>query len=365
MMDLFSSFRLGPLSLPNRIVMAPMTRARCADGRAPTPLVAEYYRQRAGAGLIICEATSVSPLSVSRLDAAALFEDRQIAGWKLVANAVHAAGGRVFHQLYHLGRKSDPTAMPNGQPPVAPSAIAATGKVRSMVRGKEGMVDFAVPRALETHEVGGIVDEFRAAAARSKAAGMDGVELHGANAYLIAQFLCDGTNTRTDRYGGSIENRARFLLEIVDAVAGVMGPDRVGVRLSPHASGDGISESDPVALYGYVARALSRRGIAYVHLVESEGPGYARSPAPGTPALMPIVRELFTGPLMVNGNYTRALGDKVIREGRADLVSFAALFIPNPDLVERLRRNGPFNTHDEPTTYGGGAKGFTDYPTLV
>lgn len=363
-MDLFSEFRLGPLALPNRIVMAPMTRARCTDGRAPTPLVAEYYKQRASAGLIVCEATSVSELSVSRQDAAALYDDRQVAGWTLVADAVHGAGGRLFHQLYHLGRKSDPTAMPDGQPPVAPSAIAAKGKVRSMVRGQEGMVDFAVPRALETHEVPKVVDEFAAAARRAKAAGMDGVELHGANAYLIAQFLCDGTNRRTDRYGGGVSNRARFLLEIVEAVSEVWGPERVGVRLSPHASGDGIAESDPAALYAHVARELSARKIGYLHLVEAEGPGRARSPAPGTPALMPIVRELFHAPLMVNGNYTRALGDKVVCEGRADLVSFAALFIPNPDLVERLRRNGPFNAHDEATTYGGGAKGFTDYPTL-
>jgi N-ethylmaleimide reductase len=364
MRDLFSPFRIGPLSLPNRIAMAPMTRARCTDGRAPTPMVAEYYRQRAGAGLIICEATSVSPLSVSRQDAAAIYEDRQVAGWKLVADAVHGAGGRVFHQLYHLGRKSDPTAMPDGQPPVAPSAIAAKGKVRSMVRGQEGMVDFALPRALETHEIPGIVEEFRASAARAKAAGMDGVELHGANAYLIAQFLCDGTNKRTDRYGGSIGNRARFLLEVTDAVIGEMGADRVGVRVSPHAGGDGISDSDPAALYGHVARELSARRIAYLHLVESEGPGHARSPASGAPAVMPLARKLFDGPLMVNGNYTRALGDKVIAEGRADLVSFAALFIPNPDLVERLRRNGPYNVHDEKTTYGGGPQGFTDYPSL-
>jgi N-ethylmaleimide reductase len=361
MTDLFSAVAVGPYQLKNRIVMAPMTRARCANGNSPTELVADYYAQRASAGLIISESTSVSPLSVTRDNSSALYRDSQIAGWRRVVERVHAAGGLIFQQLYHVGRKSDPTRMPDGLAPVAPSPIAAKGRIK----GKSGaLVDFAVPRALETHEVTAIVEDFRRAAERSLAAGLDGIEIHGANSYLIDQFLRDGTNKRTDRYGGTIENRVRFCLEVVDAVTDVWGTDRVGLRVSPHATGDGISESDPAALYGHLAREMNRRRLAYFHLVESEGVGRARSPVPGTPAIMPIVRRAFGGPLMVNGDYDRAQGDKVIAEGRADLVSFANLYIANPDLAARLAQGGPFNAHDTATTYGGGAKGYTDYPCL-
>ncbi len=361
MTDLFSAVTVGPYRLKNRIVMAPMTRARCFNGNSPTELVAQYYEQRASAGLLISEATSVSPLSVTRDNSSCLYRDSQIAGWRPVVERVHRAGGVIFQQLYHVGRKSDPTRMPDGLAPVAPSAIAAKGQIK----GKAGaMVDFATPRALETHEIEVIVQDFRRAAERSLAAGLDGVEIHGANSYLIDQFLRDGTNKRTDRYGGSVENRVRFCLEIVDAVVSVWGKSRVGLRVSPHAKGDGISDSDPAALYGHLVREIEKRGLAYFHLVESEGPGHGRSPAPGTPAIMPIVRREFSGPLMVNGDYDRDQGDKVIAEGRADLVSFANLYIPNPDLVARLARGGPFNPHDTATTYGGGAKGYTDYPCL-
>ena len=356
-MNLFSPFTVGRMSLPNRIAMAPMTRSRWAY----PDLVPRYYAARADAGLLITESTSVSPLSVSRPHSSRMDDDLWVPRWRSVTDAVHAQGGRIFQQLYHLGRKSDPTRLPAAQLPVAPSAIAATGKIE----GVDGPVDFAVPRALETDEIAGIVAQFADAARRADAAGFDGIELHGANCYLIDQFLRDGTNKRTDRYGGGVANRARFALEIVDAVSAVLGAERVGLRVSPHAGGDGICDSDPVALYGYLAQPLNARKIAYLHLVEAIGYGVPkRSPPPGTALLMPVVRKAFAGPLIVAGGYTRASGDQVIAEGRADLVAFGELYIANPDLVERLRRNAPFNETDRATVYGGGAEGYIDYPTL-
>ncbi len=356
-MNLFSPFTLGRMSLPNRIAMAPMTRSRWAY----PDLVPRYYAARADAGLLITESTSVSPLSISRPHSSRMDDDSWVPRWRSATDAVHAQGGRIFQQLYHLGRKSDPTRLPAGTQAVAPSAIAAMGKID----GVNGPVDFATPRALETHEIAGIVAQFADAARRSDAAGFDGIELHGANCYLIDQFLRDGANKRTDSYGGSIPNRARFLLEIVDAVSAVLGAERVGVRVSPHAGGDGICDSDPVALFGYVAEQLNARKIAYFHLVEAIGYGVAkRSPPPGTALLMPVVRKAFAGPLIVAGGYTRASGDQVIAEGRADLVAFGELYIANPDLVERLRQNAPFNETDRATVYGGDARGYVDYPTL-
>lgn len=357
-MTLFTPFKVGPLDLPNRVCMAPMTRARW---HLPD-LVPRYYAQRASAGLLIAESSAVAPLSVSRDFGGRMDEDRWIAPWAKVADAVHAAGGRIFQQLYHLGRKSDPTRMPGGAQPVAPSAIPCNGQIM----GKGGaMVDFATPRALEISEIAEIVEQFRAAAVRSKAAGLDGVEIHGANCYLIDQFLRDGANKRTDAYGSSVANRARFLLEVTDAVCSVFGSDRVGVRISPHATADGTSDSDIVALYGHVAEQLNTRGLAYFHLVEAIDYGVARrSPPPGTPLVMPIVRAAFTGPLMVNGGYTADSAAAVIAHHRADLVSFGELYIANPDLVTRLYNNGPYNPRDQATVYGGGEKGYLDYPSL-
>ena len=359
-MNLFTPIRVGAYELRNRIVMAPMARARSDEGRAPTPMVAQYYAQRASAGLIVSEASSVSPLSVSRPHASAIWHDRHVAGWRLVTEAVHKAGGLIFQQLYHLGRKSDPSRMPGGAPPVAPSAIAAKGQVA----GANGPVDFAVPRALATGELPEIVGEFREAAENARAAGMDGIEIHGANAYLIDQFLRDGSNRRSDRYGGGVENRARLLLEIADAIIGVWGAGRVGVRVSPHARGDGIADSDPAAIFGHVAAQLGARGIAYLHLIEAETPGLPQSPPEGASPVRPVIRRAFTGPLIVNGGYTRAQADRVIASGAADLVAFAALFIANPDLPERFRRNAPFNTPDPKSFHNGGAEGYIDYPTL-
>jgi N-ethylmaleimide reductase len=360
-MTLFEPLRVGACTLRNRVVMAPMARARSDESRAPNAMVAEYYAQRAGAGLIVTEASSVSPLSVSRPHASAIYGEAHAAGWRGVADRVHAAGGTIFQQLYHLGRKSDPSRMPDGAVPVAPSAIAARGQVN----GIAGPVDFAMPRALATDEIAGVVAEFRAAAVNAQRAGMDGVEIHGANSYLIDQFLRDGTNRRTDRYGGSVENRARFLLEVIDAVAGVFGADRVGVRLSPHMRGDGIEDSDPPAIFGYAAAALSERGLAYLHLVEASRPGLGQSPPDGAAPVMPVMRRAFQGPLIVNGGYDKASAEGVIRSGAADLVAFASLFIANPDLVERFRRDAPLNPPDPTTFHQGGAKGYVDYPTLV
>ncbi len=359
-MDIFTPIRIGPYQLGNRIVMAPMARARSGDDRAPGPMVAQYYAQRASAGLIVTEASSVSPLSVSRPHASAAFLPLHRDGWRRVAEAVHAEDGVIFQQLYHLGRKSDPSRMPAGMVPVAPSAIAARGQVA----GINGPVEFAVPRALRTDEIAGVVGEFRQAAVYALEAGMDGVEIHGANSYLIDQFLRDGTNRRADRYGGSVENRARFLLEVVDALIDVWGAERVGVRLSPHARGDGIADTDPATTFGHAAAALGERRIAYLHLIEAVTPDLPQSPPSGSAPLMKIVREAFRGPLIVNGGYTRETAAQVVGSGAADMVAFAALFIANPDLVERLRRNAPFNKPDPSSFHSGGAQGYIDYPPL-
>ncbi len=359
-MDLFEPIDIGPYRLRNRIVMAPMARARCDDDRVPGPIVAQYYAQRATAGLIVTEASSVSPLSVSRPHAAAAFLPIHREGWRRVGEAVHAKGGVIFQQLYHLGRKSDPSRVPQGTVPVAPSAITARGQVA----GLNGPVDFALPRALATDEIASVVGEFRQAAIHAREAGMDGVEIHGANSYLIDQFLRDGTNRRTDRYGGSVENRTRFLLEVVEAAIGVWGAERVGVRLSPHARGDGIADSDPASIFGYAAAALAERGIAYLHLIEAVAPGLPQSPPEGAAPLMGLVRRAFPGPLIVNGGYTRETAEEVVGSGAADMVAFAALFIANPDLVERLHRVAPFNKPDPSSFHSGDARGYTDYPTL-
>jgi N-ethylmaleimide reductase len=360
MLELLRPIRVGRYELRNRIVMAPMQRARNDADRVPTPIVDAYYAQRTSVGLIVSEASSVSPLSVGRPGAAAIFRAAQAEGWRRVAGAVHAKGGLMFQQLYHLGRKSDPSRMPDGAAPVAPSAIAATGQIA----GANGPVPFATPRSLETAEIAGVVAEFARAAANARDAGMDGIEIHGANGYLIDQFLRDATNRRTDRYGGSAANRARFLLEVVEAVIGVFGADRVGVRLSPHFGVDGIADSNPAATFGHAASALRDRGIAYLHLIEAAVPGLPQSPPAGVAPLAARLRQMFGGPLIVNGGYTRATGNAAIADGTADLVSFAALVIANPDLPERFRRDAPLNEPDRATFYDGGANGYVDYPAL-
>jgi N-ethylmaleimide reductase len=358
-MKLLSPVKLGAFTLKNRVVMAPMARARSDENRAPTDMVAQYYAQRAGAGLIVTEASSISIMSPSRPHASAIYAENHVAGFAKVAAAVHAAGGIVFQQIYHLGRKADPTRMPDGAAVLAPSAIAAKGTIN----GVTGPCPFGMPRAIPTGEIVGIVEEFRRGATNAKRAGMDGVEVHGASAYLIDQFLRSGTNLRTDRYGGSAENRARFMLEVVDAVVSVMGKDRVGIKLAPRALGDGIFDANPAETFGYAAEQLGRRGIAYITLVE--GPGERHRPTDSVPALMGVLRKAFGGALIVNGGYGRETAEEVIAAGRADLVSFAIPFISNPDLVERFRLGAPLAPGDEATFHSGGAKGYIDYPTLA
>ena len=352
---LFEPARLGELSLSNRVIMAPLARARSADpSREPIQRVVTYYRQRASAGLIISEGTHVSPNSVSRPGGSAIHTQGQTRAWREVTEAVHAKGGRIFQQLYHLGRKAHFSRLPGNQLPTAPSAIAAIGKTLT----PEGLLTFPTPRALATEEIPSLVEEFRQAAINSRAAGFDGVEVHAANGFLIDQFLRDGANRRQDRYGGSIENRTRFLLEVVDATVGVWGAGRVGVRISPHFVQDGIGELNPPALYSYVAEALQERQVAYLHLIESEAIEPERR-------LARRLKTFFRQPLILAEGYTRDTAERALAEQRADFVAFGSLFIANPDLVERFRLDAPLNPPDESTYYVGGDEGYIDYPTLA
>jgi N-ethylmaleimide reductase len=368
--DLFSPFRLGALDLPNRIVMAPMTRNRAGPGNAPTALNAAYYAQRASAGLIVSEGSQVSPQGLGYPGTPGIHSDEQVAGCKLVTDAVHAAGGRIFLQLWHVGRISHPSLQePDGALPVAPSAIAPAGQAWTL----DGMKPYETPRALETDELPGIVTQFRHGAANAKAAGFDGVEVHAAHGYLLDQFLRDKTNRRTDRYGGSADNRARLLVEVMEAVADVWGGERVGVHLSPtNVAFNDIADSDPEQTFSIAVRSLDRLGLAYLHLVEpgvTEPAPTLPSPASGggkrqTPLDAAFFRPLWRGTLVANKGYDLKRANAVLQSGAADLVSFATLFIGNPDLPERLRRGGPFNTAERKTFYGGSAAGYTDYPPL-
>jgi N-ethylmaleimide reductase len=356
--DLFTPFKLGPLTLPNRIVMAPMTRNRAGPGNVPGPLAATYYAQRASAGLIVSEATQVSPQGVGYPGTPGIHSAEQVAGWKRVTDAVHGVGGRMYLQLWHVGRISHPSLQPGGALPVAPSAIAPTGHAMT----REGMKPFVTPRALETTEIPGIVADYRLGARHAREAGFDGVELHGANGYLVDQFLRDRTNHRTDRYGGSAQNRARFLIEVTEALVGEWGAERVGVRLSTTAPFNDMGDSDPAATFTAAVGELNRFGLAYLHVVEP----VAGDPVPaGAMPDLRFFRKLWRGTLMGNKGYDLARAQAVLRDGVADLVSFAALFLANPDLPERLRRDGPFNPPDRKTFYGGDAGGYTDYPALA
>ena len=351
---LLEPFRLGPLELPNRVVMAPMTRNRAGEGNAPTEMNATYYRQRASAGLIVTEATPVEPRGHGYPAIPGIYTDRQEQGWERVVKAVHDEGGRIFLQLWHAGRISHPSTQPNGTKPVAPSAVRPEGSVQTV----EGEREFVTPRALSTAEVDALVEDFRAAALRAREAGFDGVELHAANGYLVDQFLRDGTNRRSDRYGGSIEHRTRFLLEVTRVLIEVWGADQVGVRLSPLNPFNDMEDSDPEATFGRAAERLGEAGIVYLHVVEPEAPeGKDEHP------VVSRMREGFGGTLMVNGGYDAEDGNAAIREGRAELVSYAKLFLANPDLPERFRRDLPLNEPDPETFYGGGPEGYIDYPT--
>jgi N-ethylmaleimide reductase len=355
--DLFAPYAMGPLRLKNRMVMAPLTRSRAETGNVPSRLAATYYGQRAGAGLIVTEATQAGPGGQGYIDTPGVHSDEQVRGWRKVTDAVHRAGGLIFVQLWHVGRISHPDFR-EGELPVAPSAIAPRG-VQTYTR--QGLEDIPTPRALDAGELPQIVREFRAAGENAKAAGFDGVEVHGANGYLLDQFLESGTNQRTDSYGGSVENRARLLFEVIDDLMTVWGPERIGVRLSPGGAFNDMCDAHPQETFGYVAKRMAGLKLAYLHLIEPTA-------APGeraTPELSArFFRPLFPGTLIVAGGYTLERGNAVLRAGLADLVAFGRLFLANPDLVERFRERAPLNEPDPGTFYGGGAEGYIDYPTL-
>jgi N-ethylmaleimide reductase len=356
MTDLFTPIKLGRNELRNRIVMAPLTRNRAGEGNVPQPLNVKYYEQRASAGLIITEATPISEMAHGYPATPGIHSEAQIAGWKQVVDAVHAKGGKLFLQLWQVGRISHPSLLPDNALPVAPSAIKPAGQAFTYT----GLQDFVTPRALATEEIPGIVDDFRLAAENAMAAGFDGVEVHGANGYLLDQFLRDSTNLRTDQYGGSIANRARLLLEVVSAVSKVWGPDRVGVRISPINPFNDIRDSQPQALFNHVAEALSPYGLAYLHVVEV---GMADETAPEFD--FDQLRSAYRGNYMANGGYDKARGNAAIASRHADCVAFGVPFIANPDLVERFRIDAPLNPPDQNTFYGGTEKGYTDYPALA
>lgn len=356
---LFEHVELGKLTLPSRVVMAPMTRTRADDDGTPNALMADYYAQRATAGLIVTECTQVSVQAHGIINAPGIHSERQIAGWKTITAAVHAAGGRIVLQVWHCGRVSHP-AIRDGTLPVAPSAVAAEGEFFT----PDGRVPFPVPRALGLAEIAPIVEDFRAAARNAQRAGFDGVELHGAFGYLPDQFLQSGTNQRTDAYGGSVAGRARFMLEVVDALAGVWGANRVGVKLSPSNRFYGMHDDEPGETFGYVIDALNDVGVAYIHLMEPN----AGDLATGTVQIARPTehfRARIKRPLISNGGYDRAKAEAALARGLCDAVSFGTLFIANPDLPARLAQGGPFNPPDPAHFYGRGPGGYTDYPALA
>jgi N-ethylmaleimide reductase len=355
---LLSPVKLGRYELPNRLVMAPLTRNRAGAGNVPHQLNATYYAQRASAGLIVTEATQISPQGVGYPATPGIHSPEQVEGWKLVTKAVHDRGGCIFLQLWHVGRISHPSLQPNGELPVAPSAIAPEGTASTY----EGEKPFVTPRALETEEIPGIVEDYRQAAKNALEAGFDGIEIHGANGYLIDQFLRDGSNQRTDRYGGSIENRARFLFEIVEAVTGVWGGDRVGIRLSPSGTFNSMSDSDPQALFSYVVSQLDRYNLAYIHIVE---PRIDNGAPEGQNLTTGFFRSVYNGTLISAGGHDQESGEAAIANGEADLIAYGRWYISNPDLPERFAANAELNPYDRSTFYGGDEKGYTDYPMMA
>ncbi len=353
--DLFSPITLGSIAMQNRVVMAPLTRNRAGEGNVPQDINVTYYAQRAGAGLIITEATPISPMAHGYPATPGIHSDAQVAGWKKVVDAVHARGGKIVLQLWHVGRISHPSLLPDNALPVAPSAIKPAGQAFTYT----GLQDFVTPRALEASELPGIVADYAQASRNALVAGFDGVEIHAANGYLLDQFLRDGTNKRNDQYGGSIENRTRLLLEVTRAVVDVAGADKVGVRISPLNPFNDIADSNPQALFNHVAAALNPFNLAYLHVVEG---GMGGSDLP--PFDFVELRRQFKGAYMANLGYTKATANAAIVEGRADVVAFGVPFIANPDLVERFRRDAPLNAADQASFYGGTEKGYIDYPTL-
>ncbi|MEO9337818.1 alkene reductase [Mesorhizobium sp. SB112] len=354
---LFESYNLGSLILSNRIVMAPLTRNRAGPGFVPGDLTVEYYSQRASAGLLIAEATQISQQGQGYQDTPGIYSQAQIDGWRKVTDAVHAKGGRIFLQLWHVGRVSHIDLQEQGAAPVAPSAIPA--KTKTFVNN--AFVDVSEPRALELDELPGIVNDFRKAAANAIAAGFDGVEVHGANGYLLDQFAKDGANVRTDAYGGSVENRARLMLEVTAAVVDEIGAERTGIRISPVSPANGISSSDPQAQFDYIVDQLDALGIVYIHVVE----GATGGPRDVAPFDFGSLRQRFNNAYIANNGYDLELATAQLAEGKADLFAFGRPFIANPDLVERLKVSAPLAAFDQATLYGGGAAGYTDYPAIA
>jgi N-ethylmaleimide reductase len=353
---LFEPYKLGPITLPNRLVMAPLTRNRAVEGQVPGPLAADYYAQRASAGLLITEASQVSQQGQGYQDTPGIYSKEQVAGWRKITDRVHARGGRIFIQLWHVGRISHTSLQPHGGKPVAPSAIRA--KVKTFVGGV--FTETSEPRALELSEIAGIIDSFKRGAANAVAAGFDGVEIHGANGYLLDQFAKDGANKRTDAYGGSIENRARLMAEVAKAVSSEVGAERTGIRIAPVTPANDISDSNPQPLFDHIVDRLNALKLVYIHVVEG-ATGGARDIAPFDYASL---RQRFDGAYIANNGYDFELAESVLSANQADLIAFGKPFIANPDLVERLKRGAPLNVPDKATFYGGGAKGYTDYPTL-
>ncbi|MFZ1169725.1 MAG: alkene reductase [Bradyrhizobium sp.] len=354
--NLLEPFKLGSITLSNRLVMAPLTRNRALEGLVPNPLAVEYYGQRASAGLLISEATQVSQQGQGYQDTPGIYSKEQIAGWRKVTDRVHAQGGRIFLQLWHVGRISHVSLQPKGGAPVAPSAIRA--KTKTFVNGT--FADVSEPRVLELSEIPGIIDSFRQGAANAIAAGFDGVEVHGANGYLLDQFAKDGTNKRTDAYGGGIENRAKLMLEVTKAVAAEVGSERTGIRISPVTPANDVSDSNPQPLFDYIVDHLNALKLVYIHVIE----GATGGPRDIAPFDYHSLRNRFKGAYIANNGYDLALASKVLSANEADLIAFGKLFIANPDLVERFKRGTPLNAPDKATFYGGGAKGYTDYPVL-
>lgn len=358
---LFTPFKVGALTLPNRFVMAPMTRSRANNaGNVPDDSTVKYYVQRASAGLIITEGSQISPQGAGYVYTPGIYSPAQVAGWKKVTDAVHAAGGRIFMQLWHVGAISHPF-FHNGELPVAPSAIQPRD-VKAFTG--QGMEEIPTPRALATSEVKAVVADFRQAAENAKQAGFDGVEIHGANGYLVDQFIQDGTNQRTDKYGGSVANRARFALEVVQAAVDVLGADRVGIRLSPTGTVGRIHDTDRQATFSYVTEQLNQFGLAYLHVIEAL-PGHSMAAKPGQEPVGPALRKIFTGPFILNGGYTQETAEHALDNHEADLIAFGVPYLANPDLVARYEQGTALNMPDQTTFYGGDDHGYIDYPSLT
>ncbi len=353
---LFEPFNLGPITLSNRAVMAPLTRNRAIAGFVPSPLAVDYYGQRASAGLLITEASQISQQGQGYQDTPGIYSKEQIAGWRKVTDRVHELGGHIYIQLWHVGRVSHVSLQPNGGAPVAPSAIQA--KTKTFVGG--AFTEVSRPRALELDEIPGIIDSFKRGAANALQAGFDGVEIHGANGYLLDQFSKDGANRRTDAYGGSVENRARLMLEVARAVAAEAGADRTGIRISPVTPANDISDSNPQPLFNHIVDGLSAEKLAYIHVIE----GATGGPRDFAPFDYRGLRQRFSGAYIANNGYDLALATRTLAAGDADLIAFGKPFISNPDLVERLKSGAALAAPDKATFYGGGAKGYTDYPAL-